>query len=131
MAADLSSVYRKYIQAIRDRDLDAIDGFVDTDVVHNKTYLGLQKYKELLQNNIISTKVDISIKRLVSTSDCVAAILIFTTKPETKSLVGIELDGVPFSYEENVFYDFKGGKIIEVHSQFDIDLVRQHARGSV
>lgn len=61
-------------------------------------------------------------------ADRVAALLVFTTKSTTNNLVGTELDGRPFSFPENVFHDFKDGKIIEVHSLVDNDTIRAHER---
>jgi len=124
--SSLSQIYCSYIKAIRDHDLAKIDEYVSETVVHNDKHLGLQGYKELLCRNIIQTEVSIEIKRLIADKNHVAAVLIFTTKPSTESLVGIRLDGRPFSYAENVIYDFKDGKIVEVHSLFDIDTVRSH-----
>ncbi len=74
--------------------------------------------------------MQIEIKRLIADDDHVAAVLIFTTSKSTKELVGIGLDETPFSYPENVVYDFNDGKIVEVHSLFDIDAIRAHARSS-
>lgn len=124
----LDDVYREYIQVILNHEIDKIDQFVSEDVVHNGKQLGLKGYKELLLRNIIETNVDIHIERLVADSSHVAAVLTFTTKPSTKSLVGIELDGLPFSYRENVLYDFRDGKVAEVHSLFDIDTIRSHSQ---
>lgn len=125
---NLEKVYREYIAAILAKDLDKLSSFVSEEVVHNDKRLGLQGYKDLISRNIVETGVDIEIKRLVADKETVAAILIFTTKTETKGLVGIQLDGVPFSFAENVVYDFKAGKIAQVYSVFEIDVVRSHAR---
>jgi len=125
---DLRQIYQTYIRAILSHDISSMDEFVLEDVVHNGKQLGLHGYKELLLQNIIENDIHIEIKRLVADDSHVAAVLIFTTGPSTKGLVGIDFDGHPFSYAENVIYDFKDGKIAEVHSLFDIDTVRSHAR---
>lgn len=127
MSPSLDSVYHDYIAAILDHDLDSMSKFVSEEVIHNGKLLGLEGYKELLRRNIMDTNIHIEIKRLITDAEHVAALLTFTTKASTKELVGIQLDGQSFSYAENVFYDFKDGKIIEVHSLFDIDAVRAHA----
>lgn len=127
---NLDSVYRDYIAAILDHDLDSMSKFVSEEVVHNGNSLGLEGYKVLLRKNIMDTDVHIDIKRLVTDAEHVAALLIFTTKASTKELVGIKLNGQSFSYAENVFYDFRDGKIVEVHSLFDIDTVRAHANSA-
>lgn len=129
-SSSLDIIYRNYIAAILDGDLGNMSNFVSESVVHNGTRLGLEGYKELLKRNIIDTKVQIRIKRLIVDQEHVAAVLIFTTSEFTNDLVGIQLDGQPFSYAENVVYDFKDGKISEVHSLFDIDTVRSHARST-
>lgn len=124
----LSAIYRDYIRAILNHDLDSMDHYVSDSVVHNGKQLGLHGYKEFLLRNIVQNDVQVEIKRLVADDNHVAAILIFTTRPSSKGVAGIQFDGRPFSYAENVIYDFKDGKIAEVHSLFDIDTVRSHAR---
>lgn len=128
--SNLETTYRKYIQMILNHDLDRIADYVSSDVIHNGQKLGLVSYRELLFKNIVETGMHIEIKRLIADGSHVAALLIFTTTKLTRSLVGIPLKDEIFSYAENVFYDFKDGKIVEVHSLFDIDTVRGHARES-
>lgn len=125
---NLSQIYRAYIRAILDHDVDAMYRFVSVHVVHNGTQLGLEGYQELLRRNIIDNGMHIEIKRLITDENHVAAVLVFTTGPSTRRLAGIDLNSQPFSYVENVIYDFEDGKIAEVHSLFDIDTVRSHAR---
>lgn len=124
----LKRVYRDYIATILAKDLDRLSMYVSDEVVHNGKKLGLEGYKDLISRNIIETGVRIDIKRLIADEKTVAAVLVFSTQAETKELVGIQLDGVPFSYIENVVYDFEHDKIVEVYSVFEIDVVRSHAR---
>lgn len=124
---NLDVTYREYIAAILAKDLDKLSQYVSDKVVHNGKRLGLEGYKDLILRNIIETGVDIEIKRLIVDEKTVAAVLTFTTRVETNELVGIQLDGTPFSYAENVVYDFKDGKIVEVFSVFEIDIIRSHA----
>lgn len=124
----LKRVYRDYIATILAKDLDRLSMYVSDEVVHNGKKLGLEGYKDLISRNIIETGVRIDIKRLIADEKTVAAVLVFSTQAETKELVGIQLDGAPFSYIENVVYDFEHDKIVEVHSVFEIDVVRSHAR---
>ena len=126
----LDELYRSYIQAILDHDLDAMDQYVSEDVVHNGQHLGIKGYKDLLRRNIMDPDMQIEIKRLIADERHVAAVLIFTTRKLSKELVGVELDGTPFSYAENVVYDFKDGRITEVHSLVDVDVIKAHARQS-
>lgn len=125
---DLNVVYRRYIDTIQGNQLDKLSLYVSDEVVHNGKRLGLQGYKDLILRNIVETSVSIEIKRLVVDARTVAAVLNFSTKAETKELVGYQLDGEPFSYAENVVYDFENGKIVEVFSVFEIDIIRSHAR---
>lgn len=129
-AFDLETIYRAYIKDISNGKLENMSLYVGDHVVHNNIELGLTGYVQLLKDNIVSTQVSIEIKRLIADQTGVAAILVFTTKASTKSLVGIELDDVPFSFEENVVYDFEDGKIVKVHSLYDVDAVRSHRRQS-
>lgn len=125
---DLNVVYRDYIDTIQGNQLDKLSLYVSEEVMHNGKRLGFQGYKDLILRNIVGTGVSIEIKRLVTDETTVAAALTFTTKAETKELVGYPLNGEPFSYAENVIYDFKDGKIVEVFSVFEIDIIRAHAR---
>lgn len=127
-SSTLVDVYRNYIKAVLNHDLDRISDYVSENVVHNGKQLGLSGYKELLLRNIMHPNVKIDIKRLVADDSHVAALLIFTTSKQTQELVGISLKDDQFSYAENVFYDFSDSKIIAVHSLFDIDTVRAHTR---
>lgn len=123
---DLANVYRSYIEAILSHDIESMSRYVSDEVVHNGQLLGLEGYKDLLKRNIVDTGTTIEIKRLITDHDHVAALLVFTTKEQTRELVAVKLDGNPFSYSENVFYDFKDDKIIEVHSLVDLDMIRSH-----
>lgn len=125
---DLASIYREYIRAIMDHDLEAMSKYVCEDVVHNSKKLNLEGYKDLLRRNIVTTNMRVSIERLVTDESHVAALLIFTVMPETQELVGVELDDEQFSFPEHVFYDFKDGRIARVHSLFDIDAIRSRRR---
>lgn len=124
----LEVVYREYIATILAKDVAKLSLYVSDEVIHNGKKLGLEGYKDLILRNIIQTGVNIEIKKLVADEKTVAAVLIFTTQAECKELVGIQLDGTSFSYAENVVYDFKEGRIIEVFSIFEIDVIRSHAR---
>lgn len=123
---DLSVIYRDYIRAITNHDLESMSRYVCEDVVHNSKALNLAGYKALLKRNIIDTNVDVRIEQLITNESQVAALLIFTVMPQTKSLVGVELDGTQFSFPEHVFYRFRDGRIAEVWSLFDIDAIRSH-----
>ena len=127
---NLSNVYRDYIRAILEHDIDALDQYVSKDVVHNGKQLGLHGYKDLILRNIMENDLQIEIKRLIADENHVAAVLILTTCSSTKGLpmVGIDLNGQTFSFAENVIYDFKNGKIGEVQSLVDVDTIRSYAR---
>lgn len=125
---DLADVYRSYIHSILAGDLARMADFVADGVVHNNIELGLEGYKTLLKRNIIDTRMNILIKRLIADQNHVAAVLVFTTSEQTQELVGHKLNGKVFSYMENVIYDFDdNGKIKEVHSVFEIDVIRAYA----
>lgn len=125
---DLADVYRRYIESILAGDLVSMTHFVAENVVHNDKHLGLEGYKKLLKRNIIDTKMDIQINRVVADHDHVAAVLIFTTSEHTRELVGYKLDGKTFSYKENVIYDFdEDRRIKEVHSVVETDVIRAHS----
>ena len=97
LTTPLAQVYKNYIAAILEHDLDSMDSFVSQDIVHNGVKLGLAGYKALLKRNIMDTSMRIEIKRLVADDQCVAAVLVFTTTEATQDLIGYRLDGQIFS----------------------------------
>lgn len=122
----LSAIYRRYIEAILRHDLTALDEFVDENVVHNQRPLGLNGYKQLIEDNIIKPDCGIEIVRLVADDSHVASNLLFTVPKGTTDFLGLKVDGQEFTVNECVIYDFSDGKIVNVISCHDSETVKSH-----
>lgn len=125
-AKPLAVIYQRYIETILKHDLDALYEFVDEHVVHNQRRLGLNGYKQLIQNNIIEPNCGIEIVRLVADDSHVASNLLFTIPKGTTDFLGLKVDGQEFTVNECVIYDFKDAKIVNVISCHDSDKVKSH-----
>ena len=59
-----------------------------------------------------------NIQLLVSDPPCVASRLVFDCTPRGRFL-GLDVNGTRVSFAENVFYEFRGDKIVQVWSVID------------
>jgi predicted ester cyclase len=100
----LSDLYRAYIDCLNRQDWDQLGQHVADDVEHNGRPLKLAGY--------------LNIEFLASDPPLVAARLAFTCSPKGKFL-GLDINGRTVSFAENVFYEFRHGKIASVWSVID------------
>lgn len=116
---DLSDIYRNYIACLNRQDWAQLGQFVDDDVSHNGRRLGLSGYREMLERdfrNIPDLRFNIAF--LISDASHVASRLAFDCSPKGRFL-GLDVDGRRVSFAENVFYEFRDGKIVQVWSVID------------
>ncbi len=117
--ADLSDIYRAYIDCLNRQAWDELGRYVDDDAQHNGRLLGLAGYRDMLirdYEDIPDLRFDIEL--LASAPPLVAARLAFRCRPRGKFL-GLNVDGRLISFAENVFYKFANGKIVSVWSVLD------------
>ena len=111
--------YHAYIDCLNRQDWDHLGRYVDDQARHNGRPLGLSGYREMLVKDFEDIPdLRFEIELLASTPPLIAARLAFTCSPKGKFL-GLDVDGRRVSFAENVFYEFKGGKIVSVWSVID------------
>lgn len=119
MNADLSDVYRGYIDCLNRQDWPNLGAFVDDGVRHNDRPIGLSGYREMLERDFDEIPdLHFDIRLLVANASHVACRLSFDCSPKERFL-GVETEGKRVSFMDNLFYDFRDGKIVEVWSVID------------
>ena len=117
--ADLSEIYRGYIACLNQQDWSNLGRFVDENVSRNGQQIGLSGYREMLERDFREIPdLHFDIQLLVSDPPYLASRLVFDCTPKGKFL-GIRVNGKKVSFTENVFYEFRGEKIVQVWSVID------------
>lgn len=116
---DLPDVYRNYIACLNAQDWPKLGEFVGADVHYNGRHVGLAGYRAMLQENFrdipdLSFHVDL----LVTEPPRVASRLLFDCTPKGR-LFDLPTNGKRVSFSENVFYEFRDGRIASVWSVID------------
>jgi steroid delta-isomerase-like uncharacterized protein len=117
--AELANIYRNYIACLNQQDWAALGQFVHDDVAHNARPLGLAGYRAMLEQDfrdIPDLRFDIEL--LISEPPRIAARLTFDCTP-AGTFLGLAVNGRRVSFCENVFYEFRDGKIRQVWSIID------------
>ncbi|WP_407151812.1 ester cyclase [Bradyrhizobium sp. ORS 86] len=116
---DLSDVYRDYIACLNRQDWSLLGQFVDDDVCHNGRRIGLSGYRAMLERDFRDIPdLGFNIELLVADATRVASRLAFDCAPKGKFL-GLDVNGKRVAFAENVFYEFRDGKIVQVWSVID------------
>ena len=117
--ADLADIYRAYIACLNRQDWARLGAFVADDVSHNGRPFGLAGYREMLERDFDEIPdLRFNIELLVSDGNFVASRLAFDCSPRGRFL-GLDVNGKKVSFAENVFYEFREGKIVRVWSVID------------
>jgi predicted ester cyclase len=117
--AELARVYRQYIACLNRRDWQELHRFIDDGVSHNGRQIGLSGYREMLQRDVDQIPdLRFNIEILVSDAPYVASRLSFDCSPKGK-FIGLDVNGRRVSFSENVFYEFREGRIVRVWSVID------------
>lgn len=116
---DLAGIYRNYIACLNRQDWFELGRFVDDKVCRNGQQLGLAGYRRMLEKDFDEIPdLHFTIQLLVSDASYIASRLAFDCSPKEKFL-GLDINGKRISFTENVFYEFKEGKILHVWSVID------------
>jgi predicted ester cyclase len=119
METDLADIYRDYIACLNRQDWRNLGQFVDDDVHYNGRRIGLTGYREMLVRDFHDIPdLYFNIQLLISDSSHIASRLVFDCTP-TGDFLGLAVNGRRVSFTENVFYEFKAGKIKQVWSVID------------
>ena len=116
---DLAAVYRDYIACLNEQDWPKLGRFVHDDVCHNGRRLGLPGYRQMLERDYQAIPdLRFRIELLVCEPPHVASRLGFDCTP-TGRFLGLPVDGRRVAFAENVFYEFRAEKIVQVWSIID------------
>jgi len=116
---ELASIYRDYIACLNAKDWPNLGRFVHEEASHNGNRIGLAGYRQMLENDYASIPdLHFNIELLVAEAPHVASRLRFNCSPKGRFL-NLDVNGLKVSFAENVFYEFKDRKIIEVWSVID------------
>ncbi len=117
--ADLADIYRAYIACLNAQDWAKLGQFVHDGASHNGRRFGLSGYREMLERDFAEIPdLHFDIALLVVDPPHVASQLHFDCTPKGKFL-GLHVNGRRVAFTENVFYQFRDGKIAEVWSVVD------------
>jgi predicted ester cyclase len=116
---DLAEIYRGYIACLNRQDWPKLGQFVDDDAIHNGRRIGLSGYREMLERDFEEIPdLCFTIRMLVSDPPYIASRLDFDCTPKG-TFLGLQVNGNRVSFSENVIYQFRGGKIVQVWSVVD------------
>jgi predicted ester cyclase len=115
----LADIYRAYIACLNARDWDSLGRFVAEDAGHNGRRFGLAGYRAMLEQDVRRIPdLRFEIALLVADPPMIAARLAFDCRPQGEFL-GLPVNGRRVAFTENVFYEFRDGKITQVWSVID------------
>lgn len=118
-STDLAGVYRGYIACLNEQNWPMLGTFVHDDVEHNGNVLRLDGYRQMLERDFRQIPdLRFHIQLLAADPPFVASRLWFDCTP-TRDFLGLDIDGRRISFAENVFYEFREGKIVQVWSVID------------
>jgi predicted ester cyclase len=116
---DLSDIYRGYIACLNKQDWPRLERFVHDEVYYNGQRVGILKYREMLEGDFYEIPdLYFNTQLLISEPPYKASRLVFDCTPKGKFL-GLHVNGKRVSFTENVFYEFRRGKIAQVWSVID------------
>lgn len=126
---DLSEVYRDYIACLNRQDWPRLGLFVDAEVIHNGRHLGLSGYRAMLESDFREIPdLKFNIEFLVVGTTRLASRLAFDCSPRGMFL-GLPVRGTRVSFAENVFYEFRADRIVEVWSVIDKSAIEAQLAG--
>jgi predicted ester cyclase len=116
---ELSDLYRDYIACLNRQDWPQLGQFVGDEAIHNGRPVGLSGYREMLERDFDEIPdLHFDIRMLVSDPPHIASRLVFDCMPRAIFL-GLQVNGKRISFAENVIYEFRRRKIVEVWSIID------------
>ena len=119
LKTDLSALYRDYIACLNQQNWPELKNFVHEDVSHNGRRIGISGYREMLEQDFQDIPdLRFTILLLMCDPPYIACRLGFDCTPKGNFL-GLDVNGKRVSFTENVFYEFRQGKIVQVWSVID------------
>ena len=118
-SASLAKIYRGYIACLNDQDWATLGTFVGDEARHNGRRLGLSGYRAMLEKDFAEIPdLQFKIELLIAEPPRLASRLTFDCTPKGVFL-GLPVNGKKVRFAENVFYEFRDGKIDQVWSVID------------
>ena len=115
----LAGTYRADIACLNAQDWPNLGGFVQEDARHNGRSFGLAGYRAMLEKDFQEIPdLHFNIDLLIADPPMIAARLRFDCTPQGEFL-GLPVNGRRVAFTENVFYEWREGKIAEVWSVID------------
>jgi predicted ester cyclase len=119
MRTDLSDVYRDYITCLNEQDWPKLGQFVHDEATHNGRQVGLSGYLRMLERDFDEIPdLYFNVQILISDPPYIASRIRFDCAPKGNFL-GLHVNGKRVSFTENVIYEFRGEKIVQVWSVID------------
>lgn len=116
---DLYTLYRDYIGCLNKQDWPNLGRYVDDNAQYNGQRIGLAGYREMLERDFREIPdLYFNIQLLISDPPYIASRLGFACTPKG-TFLGLAVNGKRVSFTENVFYQFRNGKIEQVWSVID------------
>jgi steroid delta-isomerase-like uncharacterized protein len=129
MRAALADTYRAYIACLNAQDRPRLAQFVADDVSHNARPVGLAGYRAMLEQDFRAIPdLHFNIELLLSDPPGIASRLTFDCTPKG-TFLGLPVNGARVSFAENVFYEFRDGKIWRVLSVIDKAAIEAQLQG--
>ena len=126
---ELRQRYKGYIDCLNSQDWKRLEEFVDKDVEYNGKLISLSGYRKMLEGDfkaIPDLRFNIAI--LSADPPMIASRLDFDCTP-IGMLFGMPVNGKRVQFSENVFYEFRNGRIVKVWSLIDTaEISRQISR---
>lgn len=115
----LADVYRDYIACLNEQNWPKLGRFVDDEAIHNGRRVGLSGYLEILERDFDEIPdLHFNIRMLISDPPYIASRLGFDCTPKG-TFLGLPVNKKRVSFTENVFYEFRRERILEVWSVID------------
>ena len=115
----LYQLYKDYIACLNRRDWPNLHRFVADDARHNGRPFGFAGYRAMLERDFEEIPdLEFTIELLICDPPHVASRLRFDCRPKGLFL-GLPVNGRRVSFAENVFYQFRDERIVEVWSVVD------------
>ncbi|SKB41561.1 MULTISPECIES: ester cyclase [Luteibacter] len=115
----LRDLYRAYIDCLNRRAWPELGRHVHDDVRYNGECVGLPGYRAMLERDvrdIPDLRFDIAF--VMAEPPHIACRLRFDVTPAGR-FMGVAVDGRRIAFNENVFYRFEAGRIVDVWSVID------------
>ena len=116
---NLADIYRNYIACLNSQDWLRLGNFVHDNAQHNGKSIGLSGYIAILEKDFKDIPdLHFNVQLLICDPPHIASRLLFDCTPKGIFL-GLPVNGKRVSFTENVFYEFREGKIWAVWSIID------------